>query len=869
MAREINKGVVYTEFGCAGCNQCIAVCPVEGANVAKRNTDATYVVVDQDECVTCGRCVSVCPHEKRKYRDDSRVFLDSLADGEELSVILDDTFYYEFSANEGQMLAYLRKIGVKHIYDASIGSDINFWISANLINENKDVNDTFISSSCPAVVMYLRRYTPGLIKKRLPVRVPALATLIYVRKYLHDNNNIAIISSCAAMKEFLKLPENRDLGVKYCVMIPEFIKQIDDLTFGDEISKSDAKGHSLFPEYVFHNGFRLAMSEVVPPEVYIASASFNLDEREKINPDSILFRRDKENNEGIVVIDAMASSHGCLACSSKKNDVSVRERAFAHFHKYFSVDPEYLEYKSLPNDEKLDFINNIYKDLDFTDFLVESEEDYQQLNLIPQNVIDEVLTSLHKTTYDERHHDCRSCGYGNCMEMARAIALGVNVPQNCVMYAKGELSILYHTDKLTGAPNMDQFSLDAAQILNENRGYKFVMGWVDIKKLRIINDVLGHDSGDDVLRKAASVIEKSLPNYSCYGRFADDSFVFMVPYWDGVCETAKEIADKASKEYKERVPVGVDMGFYEIEPGDPDIPFTVKDISVFADNARIAFDSIKGGYDTRVGVYTDEMKKNILRESELTSLMNISLARGDFKTFFQPLYDHSTGKMVGAEALARWIMEGRGNISPGQFVPLFEKNGFILKLDQFIWESTIRLLAAWSEAGYELVPVSVNISRIDIYFDELPDYIADLTDRYRLDRRYLRLEITESAYMSSPERINSMINRFHKYGFLVEMDDFGSGYSSLNVLKDMNVDILKLDLKFLAGGNEDRGGKIINSVVKMADALNISVIAEGVETKEQADFMLSVGARTIQGYYYAKPMPSFEFEKKLNHRGKR
>ncbi|MEG1932441.1 MAG: EAL domain-containing protein, partial [Pygmaiobacter sp.] len=227
-----------------------------------------------------------------------------------------------------------------------------------------------------------------------------------------------------------------------------------------------------------------------------------------------------------------------------------------------------------------------------------------------------------------------------------------------------------------------------------------------------------------------------------------------------------------------------------------------------------------------------------------------------FILYFQPKYDLPTGAIIGAEALVRWQHPQKGLILPGAFIPVFENNGFITRLDGYVWERTCQVLQGWLAAGAHPLPVSVNISRVNFYDPTLCDRLVALVKQYELTPNLLELELTESAYTENPQQLIAVTKELQRNGFVILMDDFGSGYSSLNMLKDVPVDILKIDLGFLeCNANAGRGCNILSSVVRMAKWLDIPVIAEGVETCEQVNFLRGIGCNSAQGYYYSKPVP--------------
>jgi len=255
-----------------------------------------------------------------------------------------------------------------------------------------------------------------------------------------------------------------------------------------------------------------------------------------------------------------------------------------------------------------------------------------------------------------------------------------------------------------------------------------------------------------------------------------------------------------------------------------------------------------------------------LTDKEILSSIAIAIENGEVTAYFQPQYDHSTGMLVGAEALARWIHPVQGMISPGQFIPVLERYGEIDKLDFKIFEDVCCLLKKAINNKYSLVPISTNITRQDLFMPNFVERLEEIRKKYDVPTKYLRIEITESAAIGGVNEVNEIIDKFHKYGYLVEMDDFGSGYSSLNMLKDIDVDIVKLDMEFVRSGlsSKSRGGTILTSVVNMMKWLDIPVIAEGVETVDQADFLKSIGCNYIQGYLYSKAVKEDEFLKVLS-----
>ena len=293
---------------------------------------------------------------------------------------------------------------------------------------------------------------------------------------------------------------------------------------------------------------------------------------------------------------------------------------------------------------------------------------------------------------------------------------------------------------------------------------------------------------------------------------------------------------------------------------DPELP-----VDSIIDRAALASKTIKGRYDQHEAWYDAKLRDQLLREQEIVGSMETALAQGQFNIYLQAQFDNATGEIVGAEALVRWMHPEKGMISPGDFIPIFERNGFISKMDEYIWNLTAKTLHERLERGLKAVPVSVNVSRMDVYDPTLSDRIAGIIKRYDIPRELFRLEITESAFVDDPRQLIETVNKLHALGFIIEMDDFGSGYSSLNTLKEVPIDVIKMDMRFISNeGDMERGGVILNSVVRMTKWLGIPVIAEGVETQSQAEFLRSIGCTVVQGFLYARPLPVDEFDALLD-----
>lgn len=417
-------------------------------------------------------------------------------------------------------------------------------------------------------------------------------------------------------------------------------------------------------------------------------------------------------------------------------------------------------------------------------------------------------------------------------------------------------------DALTGLANRRGFIRAVTALIDEHPDTSFVLVYGDIDRFKVFNDRFGTEAGDRLLAGVGAMMERMLPAPSVAARVRADHFVCCVPRDLYDPDRALAVLDGWLKAYPVDFAFFVRLGLYGID--DPTL-----DVSLMTDRALLALRAAKTGAHASKFVWYDEsMRDRVLKEQELVGEMATALETGQFELYFQPQYQFTTGKLVGAEVLSRWNHPEKGLISPLEFIPVFERTGVISDLDYYVWAEACRCLRTWLDAagpGNEAqVPrLSVNLSRADVYREDLCDYLVGLIAQYDIPIDLLHVEITEGAYVENPLQLAGAVTRLQQAGFTVEMDDFGSGYSSLNALKDVPVDVMKLDLRFLDARNDTRGGVILASVVRMAHWLDLPVIAEGVESESQARFLSSVGCDVMQGFWFSRPVDRATFEQVL------
>lgn len=392
----------------------------------------------------------------------------------------------------------------------------------------------------------------------------------------------------------------------------------------------------------------------------------------------------------------------------------------------------------------------------------------------------------------------------------------------------------------------------------------YCMVAIDVEHFRLFNKIYGRKNGDELLAYIAECIKKIQEEYSAVaGYMGGDNFGVMMPNRMELVEALRDEIITGVHKWSDTVGFLPAIGVYVMDNSgtSPEIMY---------DRATTALSHVIGKYTSRICVYDSDMEEKLEEELNLLSEIQIALKNNEFTFYAQPQCDISTGRIVGAESLVRWKHGKRGLISPGIFIPVLEKSGFIADLDRYVWKAVCEWLRSWIDRGYHPIPISINVSRIDIFSMDVPAYLLELIHAYNLSEKLLKVEITESAYAESNDKIIKTVQQLRDAGFLVMMDDFGSGYSSLNMLKDVAVDVLKLDMRFLDIDEqvEEKGINILESVVNMARLLGLPIIVEGVETQKQEKFLLNMGCRYTQGYYYYKPLPIESFEELLMDEGK-
>ena len=415
---------------------------------------------------------------------------------------------------------------------------------------------------------------------------------------------------------------------------------------------------------------------------------------------------------------------------------------------------------------------------------------------------------------------------------------------------------LAYEDPLTGGKNVNYFNDFAQIILHENKEMPFVICRFDIANFRYINESYGHVKADQVLKACVKEFEDCFgPREICVRMNADQFLALMVndAGMDGRLEAFRAAVNAAARGVGIKYPIKFKLGIYQMRKHE-------KDVDVMIDRANAARKMLRGDEKHSRLTYSEEIASNMHKANLIESQMQHALASGEFKVYLQAKWDIEKNSVCGCEALVRWVKSDGKIVRPDEFIPLFEKNGFIEMLDFYMLETVCQMVCTLQKEGKKVYPVSVNQSRVLLHNPDYLDNVVDILRKYKIPEGLVELEITETVFEDEKDRIFDVLEKLKMCGVKLNMDDFGSGYSSLNMLKDVNFDIIKIDRTFFSASVDNEKSKVVLcKVVEMIKGIGMDVVCEGVENQEHVDFLRSIGVRKVQGFYYAKPVPAEEF----------
>ena len=505
------------------------------------------------------------------------------------------------------------------------------------------------------------------------------------------------------------------------------------------------------------------------------------------------------------------------------------------------------------NDEGMRFI-----DIDIQEFDLVNERIEKAVGKISADCVSEHRTvgSGEDTKY--YHIEMRTVSENNDIIAGYVLSLRDTTEEQ--LRIKREMYNAIH-DSLTGLYTREYLYERIIERIKGDSSKLYHIVFIDVKNFKIVNDIFSSAFGDLALKAIADWLKENMSVNCVYGRLAGDTFGLLIPEdefdRDSIDNMLSNfVVSDGTFEYH----ILIHLGVYPVTETDTDV-------QVMFDRAHLALSTIRDEYKTHIAYYDEDIRKKVLWDQHISAQLSDAIAEKQLCPYLQPIVDNS-GRIVGAEALVRWINPVDGFMPPGMFIPVFEKNGMIVEVDKYMWRSACEILAKWQKLNWDVF-ISVNISPKDFYFIDVAGEIISLVKEYGIQPEKLRIEITETVMMNDADDRMKVLSDLREAGFIVEMDDFGSGYSSLNLLKDMPVDVLKIDMKFLNKSKDElRSQKIIQNIIKLSNDLSISSLTEGVETEEQFHMLSEMSCNLFQGYYFAKPMPVNDFEDFYRERNK-
>lgn len=457
----------------------------------------------------------------------------------------------------------------------------------------------------------------------------------------------------------------------------------------------------------------------------------------------------------------------------------------------------------------------------------------------------------------EGRHDWTQPEIALTLGFARAVTPYI-LKRRTAAEAQYRLDRALNFDELTGLLSLGSFKERAAAYLAASPRSRCAIIYSDIVNFKYINDVYGFATGDEVLRDFAGAIT-GRGGAVCSTRLGNDSFISLTRY-ESLDQLEKHIS-RIDREFNAGVREKLPGSNVMVASGVCPLSLTQGNLVEAIDNANIARKSIKGFHKGGCAIFEEGMQRRLSAEAQMANRMEYALENREFVVYLQPKVALRDGRMVGAEALVRWRRQDGSIIPPDEFIPFFERNGFVTRVDLYVLDRVLERMSVWKAAGKRLVPLSVNISRIHGDSPNQAEKILALTRRWGIDPGMIEFELTETALFQNAGRVRALLETLMGMGFGVSIDDFGAGYSSLNVLPSIPANILKLDKGFLQGrGFSERNRTLVRHMISMAVDLNFRVICEGVETAQDVEFLRAVGCDMAQGFYFARPMPIDEFE---------
>ena len=852
--KKHNSGLVYTNDKCIGCNRCIMVCPVPGANRSVVNEGKNKIIVDPSKCIHCGNCIRECRHHARDFVDDTEAFINDLGN-KDISVIFAPSFFLLYPDVCGKIINFLLSNGINAVYDGSIGADIAVWAGLKFLDEHPEGG--YVFQSCPSFINFARMFSKEIFKRILPVQSPAVCSAVYIHKYLKNTDSLAFVGPCISKKDEFDSPETNG-EISYSITFDHLMKAFAEIDLSQYSNEFKGRSDTLGVIASVEGGIKRNIANYLSDDKFVLS----VDNGVYYLPYYEYYEEQIFKSGNVpYVTDIATCEHGCIYGPGvgfiERNRAEIVHDYVKIRHDSVNKNPDLYSHK-LDHAERKKGLYEKFKKLDPADFERKYVGKFARKQTISPNVIDEIFNDMYKTSEEDRCVDCGSCGYGTCREMAEAIALGYNRKDNCVYYEKEENKRLYLTDIMTGIPNISYFNAKLAELIKHDKGGKYAVISFSLKDWELVNERFTYAEGDKTIIEFAKIVEKMAGPGELVAHHGGVDFLAVIEKdrLETFLDDIQNICVHPNDGLKEiEYPASITAGIYMMNDYERVAETVVGRTNIAAANAKTG--------TPKIVIYDKSMKEELLETLQLIKAFPEALKKEDFLVFYQPKIDAVTSIMHGAEALVRWRSK-KGLISPAKFIPLFEKNGLISHLDFYMLEHVCKDLRMWLDKGITPVCISVNFSKIHFQDERFAERIEEIVDKYEIPHEYIEIEITESAYEETKDNLREILKVLNGKGFSTSIDDFGAGYSSLNLLSQLDFQVLKLDKAFLDSGIEEEKVKnVVDSVISMAKKLDMKVVAEGVERKEELELLRRLSCDLIQGYYFDRPIPMSDFKKRL------
>lgn len=847
MSNKKVQDIIFTNDNCVGCNRCIASCPILGACVAVTKNGKNRVEVNSEKCISCGYCLNVCKHNAREYLDDTEEFFQDLSEKKDISVIVSTSFYILYPKKAKKVLGYLKSKGVKHFYNESFGVDISTWGYLKFIDQNP--KKSFVLQPCSAFVTGIQKANPAMLKYLAPIQSPLMSLASYLRKYQGFSGGLAYLSPCISRKTEIDSEDTHDL-VQYNITINHLFEKIQDVDLDaySEITP-DINDESLSASYPFLGGLKENLGRYLPKEQIIlrfGDVAKNYDSKRDFS--SLL--KDTES----LIIDTFHCENGCVQGTGVSNKDFHLKQSIDY---YQEIKEKFSDSKS--HEERKKELYEKFSQLNYEDFTREYTDLYQQTFEVPDSITDEIFNSMYKTTSKSRNVNCNACGYSSCKKMAKAIALGYNTIKNCAKYERDENAKLYTTDRISGLPNRVAFVDELAKRLDENQLKDYAIIQFNIKNFTIMNSRLGFEGGNAIIYDYVQFIKTHLRDDEKLFHSNGDSF-FAIILKDRVTSFLYLLNNVEIEKLKinedEEMDLRIRAGVYEIDG-------TEKTVNQIVERVAAAYMITRSHKNQDIAYFDKEMSDRIISTLKLSRYVVKSIENKELFVVYQPKVSIKEKKLIGAEALVRWERNGK-NYPPNEFIPICETNGYVRRIDFFVLNSVCQHLKQWINRGIEPVKISVNFSKLHFEKDDVAKRILHIINKWEIPHHLIEIEFTETAYTDKEDKLRKTLDLLKKDDISSSIDDFGSGYSSLSLLQNLDFDIIKLDKSLIDTLiSKEKSLKVVKNIVRMAKDLNMSVLAEGVESKNEYDVLSELDCDMIQGYLFDKPLSIQEFENRL------